>query len=199
MSLLIESIKLLDGEFCNLFHHEQRMNRSLKMLTGMNEHFLLEEFLNEIERPRTGLYKCRIVYDDQMKDVEFIPYTPKAINSLRIVEHDRIHYEFKYVDRKSIERLFELRKECDDILIVKRGLVTDASYSNIVFRKGKRFYTPWSCLLKGTMRQNLLERNLIEEEEIRKEDIKTFESFKLINAMFEFESPEIDISKISFD
>jgi 4-amino-4-deoxychorismate lyase len=199
MSLLIESIKLLDGEFRNLFHHDQRMNRSLKMLTGVNEHFQLEEFLNEIERPRTGLYKCRIVYDDQMKDVEFIPYTPKAINSLRIVEHDRIHYEFKYVDRKAIDRLYELRREHDDILIVKRGLVTDASYSNIVFKKGKRFYTPWSCLLKGTMRQNLLERDLIIEEEIRKEDIKTFDSFKLINAMFEFESEELDISKIFFD
>jgi len=198
MSLLIESIKLLDGEFRNLFHHEQRMNRSLRMLCGVEDPFILEEFLNGIERPKTGLYKCRIEYDDQMKDIQFIPYTPKVINSLRIVEHDRISYEFKYVDRKSIDRLYELRKDCDDILIVKRGLVTDSSYSNIVFRKGSRFYTPWSCLLKGTMRQSLLEKNLIIEEEIMKEDIETFDSFKLINAMFEFEGPELDISKISF-
>jgi 4-amino-4-deoxychorismate lyase len=199
MSLLIESIKLLDGEFCNLFYHEQRMNRSLKTLCGVHDHFLLEEFLAGIERPMSGLYKCRIVYDDQMTDVEFIPYTAKEIKTLRIVEHDRIHYEFKYVDRKNIDRLYELRKDNDDILIIKRGLVTDSSYSNIVFRKGKRLYTPWSCLLKGTMRQNLLERELIEEEEIYKEDIKTFETFKLINAMLEFNGPEIDISQISFD
>jgi 4-amino-4-deoxychorismate lyase len=199
MSLLIESIKLLDGKFCNLFYHEQRMNRSLKILCGVHDHFLLEEFLDGIERPASGLYKCRIVYDDQVKDVEFIPYTPKIINTLRIVEHDRINYEFKYVDRKTIERLYELRKDNDDILIVKRGHVTDSSYSNILFRKGKRFYTPWSCLLKGTMRQNLLERELIEEEEIRIEDIKSFETFKLINAMLEFDGPEIDISQISFD
>jgi 4-amino-4-deoxychorismate lyase len=49
------------------------------------------------------------------------------------------------------------------------------------------------------MRQNLLERELIEEEEIYKEDIKSFDTFKLINAMFEFDGPEIDISQISFD
>jgi 4-amino-4-deoxychorismate lyase len=199
MSLLIESIKLLDGEFHNLFYHEQRMNRSLKTLCGVHDHFLLEEFLDNIEKPTSGLYKCRIVYDDEMKDVEFIPYTAKKIETLRIVEHDRIHYEFKYVDRKTIDRLYDLRKNHDDVLIVKRGLVTDSSYSNIVFRKGKRFYTPWSCLLKGTVRQSLLERELIEEEEIYKEDIKSFETFKLINAMLEFDGPEIDISNISFD
>jgi 4-amino-4-deoxychorismate lyase len=196
MSLLIESIKLLDGEFCNLFYHEQRMNRSLKILCGVHNHFDLEQFLSGLERPTTGLYKCRIVYDEKVTDVEFIAYTPATINSLRIVEHDRINYEFKYVDRKTINRLHDLRKDKDDILIVKRGLVTDSSYSNIVFRKGKRFFTPWSALLKGTMRQNLIEKGVIQEEEIRVEDISTFETFKLINAMLEFDGPEIEVSNI---
>ncbi len=196
MSLLIESIKLLDGEFYNLSYHEQRMNRSLRTLCGQYDQFDLYRFLNEVEKPATGLYKCRMLYDDQTKDIEFIPYTPRPINSLMIVEHDRIHYEFKYADRKAINRLCELRKGCDDILIVKRGLVTDSSYSNIVFRKGKRWYTPWSALLKGTMRQNLVERDVIIEEEITKADIQSFDAFKLINAMLEFDSPEIVISNI---
>jgi len=198
MSLLIESIKLLDGEFRNLFYHEQRMNRSLKLLCGLQDHFNLEEFLQNIERPLQGLYKCRIVYDDESKEVEFLPYQPNVINSIRIIEHDRISYEFKYLDRKTINRLYDLRKACDDILIVKRGFVTDSSYANIAFRKGKRWYTPWSALLKGTMRANLLERNIIQEEEIRIEDLQTFESFKLINAMFEFDAPEMNMSNIIF-
>lgn len=198
MSLLIESIKLLDGEFRNLFYHEQRMNRSLKMLCGLNDSFNLEEFLQNMDKPLQGLYKCRIVYDDESKEVEFLPYQPKAIQSLRIIEHDRISYEFKYVNRKTIDRLYELRKNCDDILMVKRGLVTDSSYANIVFRKGKHWFTPWSALLKGTMRSNLLEKSIIQEEEIRLEDIQTFESFKLINALFEFDAPEMDISNIVF-
>lgn len=198
MSLLIESIKLLDGEFRNLFYHEQRMNRSLKMLCGLNDSFNLEEFLQNMDKPLQGLYKCRIVYDDESKEVEFLPYQPKAIRSLRIIEHDRISYEFKYLNRKTIDRLYELRKNCDDILMVKRGLVTDSSYANIVFKKGKHWFTPWSALLKGTMRSNLLERSIIQEEEIRLEDIQTFESFKLINALFEFDAPEMDISNIVF-
>jgi 4-amino-4-deoxychorismate lyase len=198
MSLLLETIKLQDGEFRNLFFHEQRMNNSLKTLCGVRDHFNLEEFLQNFDLPKKGLFKCRLVYDDQTREVEFLPYQVKAVNRLRIVEHDRISYEYKYVDRTAINRLFDLRKDCDDILIVKRGFVTDSSYANIVFRRGGRWYTPWSALLKGTMRSNLLERNKIYEEEIKVEDLRSFESFKLINAMLEFDSPERDISGIVF-
>ncbi len=196
MSLLLESLRLSDGQYQNLFYHERRMNRGLKFLCGVQEHFDLEEFLTKLERPATGLYKCRLVYDETSRDIEFIPYRPKKIDSLRVVEHDRISYEYKYADRKLIDRLYALKRDCDDILIVKRGLVTDSSFSNIVFRRGKRWYTPWSALLKGTMRASLLEQNLIHEEEIHVEDIKTFDSFKLINAMLEFDGPELDVSRI---
>jgi 4-amino-4-deoxychorismate lyase len=196
MSLLVESIKLVDGKFCNLFYHEQRMLRSLGMLCGVEDDFNLEQFLAGLSTPTNGVYKCRIIYDDLSKQVEFHPYEPKSINTLRIVEHDRISYEFKYVDRKSIDRLFQLRKDCDDILIVKKGLVTDSSYANIVFRKGKEWFTPWSPLLKGTQRQKLIDENKVVPEEIKAEDIRSFDTFKLINAMSEFNNPEIDVKNI---
>jgi 4-amino-4-deoxychorismate lyase len=198
MSRFIESIKLQDGEYGNLFYHEQRMNHTLKMLCGVTETFNLEEWLKHIENPQAGLYKCRIVYDEEYREVEFLEYKVKPIRRLRIVEHDRISYEFKYLDRKRLDQLFDLRKDCDDILIVKRGLVTDSSYANIVFRKGKTWFTPWSALLKGTMREKLIHLNKIREEEIRAEHIRTFQSFKLINAMMEFDGPEMDVSNIVY-
>lgn len=196
MSLLIESIKLLDGKFCNVFYHEQRMLRSLEMLFGNDEDFDLAKFLEDLDFPKEGLYKCRIVYDDQTKEVEFIPYRPRPINTLHIVEHDRINYEFKYKDRKTIDKLFGQRESCDDILIIKRGLVTDSSYSNIVFRRGKEWFTPWSALLKGTQRQKLIDENKLIQEEINVKDIRSFDTFKLINALLEFEGPEIDVKNI---
>lgn len=196
MSLLIESIKLLDGKFCNLFYHEQRMMRSLEMVCGVKEEINLDQFLAELEAPSTGLFKCRILYDESSKEIEFIPYQRKEIRSLKIVEHDRISYDFKFTNRKVIDKLFKLRDACDDILIVKKGDVTDSSFSNIVFRRGKIWYTPWSALLKGTMRQNLIDTNKIREEDIQLKDVKSFETFRLINAMFEFEGPEIDVSNI---
>jgi 4-amino-4-deoxychorismate lyase len=112
------------------------------------------------------------------------------------VEHDRISYELKYKDRTKLDKLFSQREDCDDILIVKKGNITDSSAANVIFRKGKTWYTPWSALLKGTMRQNLIDHNKIQTEEIQLADIKSFESCKLINAMLEFDAPEIDVSRI---
>jgi 4-amino-4-deoxychorismate lyase len=198
MSLFLESIKLVDGKFRNLFYHEQRMMRSLHTLCGADEAVDLERFLVELDFPKEGVYKCRIEYDEHTRQVEFLPYQPKAINSLKIVESDRISYDFKFKDRSKIDKLFENREACDDILIVKKGKVTDSSYANVVFKKADRWYTPWSALLKGTMRQQLIEQNQIEEQEIRLEDIKSFDTFKLINAMLEFNAPEIEVSKIVF-
>lgn len=198
MSLLIESVKLLDGKFHNLFYHEQRMLRSLQQVCGSNEDFDLEEFLAKKIYPKQGLYKCRIVYDGQSKETTFVPYEPKSISRLKIVEHDRISYAFKFADRKMIDHLLGFRGDCDDILIIKDGMVTDCSFSNIVFRKGELWYTPESALLKGTMRQNLMDKNHIQQEEIRKKDILSFDTFKIINAMLEFDSPEVAVSNIVF-
>ena len=196
MSLLIETIKVVDGKFCNLFYHEQRMIRSLEMLCGIEEDIILEAFLNELTVPKKGVYKCRIIYDEHTKEVEFIPYQVRPVKTLKIVENDRINYDFKYADRKQIDKLFEQRESCDDILIVKKDEITDASYANIVFRRGREWVTPWAPLLKGTMRQKLIEENKIIPEKILLDDIPTFQSFKLINAMLEFDSPEIDVSNI---
>jgi 4-amino-4-deoxychorismate lyase len=198
MSRLIESIKLLDGEFYNLRYHEQRMLRSLKALYGFNSTLKLGEFLRATEFPARGMHKCRIVYDEASTEISFAPYTPKRIAQVKIVEGNEIAYEFKFEDRAAIDRLFNFREGCDDILITKNGAVTDCSFSNIVFRSGEIWYTPASALLKGTMRQNLIDKNYIQEKEIHKNDIPAFETFKIINAMLEFDSPEIEVSNIVF-
>lgn len=195
MSLLIETIKVVDGKYYNLFYHEQRMIRSLEKLCGVEEDVVLDEFLQALDTPQRGVFKCRLVYDDQTKEVEFVPYTIRPVKTLKLVESG-INYEFKYTDRKQIDKLFEQRDGCDDILIIKKGEVTDASYANIVFKRDDEWITPWSPLLKGTMRQKLIEENKIIPEKILLTDISSFKSFKLINAMLGFDAPEIDVSNI---
>lgn len=196
MSLLLESIKLQDGVYHNLFHHEQRMNRSLKILCGVDEHLHLEEFLNKIDRPQSGLFKCRIIYDDLSKEVEFIPYVPKIIKTLKLIEDHTISYAHKFADRRDLNALFEKRDGCDDVLIVNKDMISDSSFANVVFKRKSNWYTPSSYLLNGTMRNYLLEHGVIMEETIGIEDLQSFSEFKLINAMVGFEGPELDISNI---
>lgn len=198
MSLLIETIKLLDGRLFNLTGHEERMNRSLSALLSAAPVWDLEQFILQHKPPVGGLYKCRIIYDATTRQVGFTPYEQRSVKRIKVVEDDDISYSCKFVERGPIDRLFALRGDCDDVLIIRKGKVTDCSYSNVVFRKGDEWYTPDAPLLEGTMRAKLIRENKVRVAEIRKEDIRSFDSLKMINAMLEFSSPEIDVSEIVF-
>lgn len=196
MSRLIESIKLEDGRFHRLHYHQARVDRSLVDLFQVKNVINLSETLLSQQYPKTGLFKCRVVYEKQVESIEFLPYMPEHSRSLKVVHDLSIDYTYKYEDRIKINSLVDQRQFCDDILIVKNGFVTDTSYSNIVFFDGFRWITPNAPLLKGTMRQFLLDTAEIKEEPVTVQDILSFKSFRLINAMLGFDGPEIEVSKI---
>lgn len=196
MSRLIESIKLENGRFHRLHYHQARLDRTLNDLYQLKDAINLSTTLLNQQYPKDGLYKCRVVYEKKVESIEFIPYSPKHSLSLKVVHDLSIDYQHKYEDRSKIDSLFEQRQYCDDVLIVKNGFVTDASYSNIVFFDGFRWITPNTPLLRGTMRQFLLDAAEIKQESITIQDIPSFKSFRLINAMHGFDGPEIEVSKI---
>lgn len=196
MFRLLESIRLQNGNFHRLNYHQQRMDRSVKELSGQRNAVSLMEALKKYNVPKTGLYKCRVVYSDKIETVEFIPYEIKPVNSLRIVYDQEIKYEHKYQNRDSLNALLSQRQYCDDILIVKNGFVTDSSYSNVIFYDGVNWITPAAPLLRGTMRQFLLDTAEIKAAPVAIQDIPSFKKFRLINSMLAFDGPEIDVSKI---
>ena len=198
MSLLIETIRLCDGVFNNLTYHQIRMNRAFKEVFQKEVSWKLEEMLQTQKFPTKGLYRCRVSYDSENKEVEFVSYEVKPIKTLKQVYDDTISYAHKFKDRKNIEQLFAKRGDCDDILIIRKGWVTDTFYANIIFKKDNLWFTPSSCLLQGTMRQYLIDQNEVRVMDIREEDILQFETFKLVNAMLLDGGPEIGISKLLF-
>lgn len=199
MFRLIESIRLEDGECFNLHYHQQRMDESILLLAGMENKIQLDSFLQNHNLPATGKFKCRIVYSE-MGGIEMgiTPYESRSINSLKIIHDNTIDYSFKFADRAALNNLFTQRNDCDDILIVKNELVTDASYSNVVFFDGLRWITPAQPLLKGTMRQQLLDAGVIHEDAIRVDQIPLFNKVRLINALLGFDGPELSVSQIVF-
>lgn len=197
MFRLFESIRLENGNFHRLRYHQQRMDHSVKELTGNKNLISLFDTLSKYNPPKTGLYKCRVVYTGAHLDaVEFVPYAIKPINSLKVVYDHQIEYEHKFTDRNKIEELLNQRQYCDDILIIKNGFITDSSYSNIIFYDGVNWITPNAPLLRGTMRQFLLDTAEIQAADIEVKDIPAFKSFRLINALRAFDGPEIDVSRI---
>jgi 4-amino-4-deoxychorismate lyase len=77
------------------------------------------------------------------------------------------------------------KDDCDEILITRNGLITDTSYSNVVFGQGEQYFTPESTLLNGTKRQKLLQEGKITEKRIDRNSLIEYDRIYLINAMLD--------------
>jgi 4-amino-4-deoxychorismate lyase len=186
MSLLVESIKVQHRIPQNLEYHIARLNGSRGELFGSTDTIDLRNVLHIPSDLTDGIYKCRVVYDEMIQCQEYVPYIPRNIKILRLVVDNEIEYSHKYLDRSQLDRLRE-GSGADDILIVKNNRITDASSANIVFSDGSLWVTPARPLLKGTKRQQLLEKGIIREEDILMNDLKRFRSCTLINAMLDLD------------
>lgn len=196
MCRFVESICLREGKFERLEYHQIRMNHAfLKFFPG-SEVPRLFEILHEQNFPVQGIYKCRVEYDSVVKLVEFQLYKIREVTSLRLVSVSIPSADYKSLNREAINQAFNKRNGCDDILMVRDGLITDASYSNVAFYDGKRWLTPRLPLIYGTRRASLIDLKMIEEADISVHDITKFLKIRLFNAMIDFGQIELPLSTI---
>ncbi|MCQ2200422.1 MAG: aminotransferase class IV [Paludibacteraceae bacterium] len=144
-----------------------------------------------------GKYKCRIVYGKDIESVEFSPYEAKIRQSVAIATDDNIDYTYKSTNRDALRNLVA-KSGADDVIIIRNGKVTDASYCNLVFENDKgELFTPKDALLKGTCRQRLIDKGIVKECEIRREDIFSYRFVYFINAMMDLdECQKIEVKQI---
>ena len=180
--LLLETIKIEDGTVFNLNYHQKRCDESRRKLYQSNDTLDLSSIITP---PKKGLYRCRVVYAKKIQSIEYIPYIPKKIYKLKVVSSD-ITYDLKYADRTPLEELLRQYPDADEVIIENNGYITDTTFSNIAFFDGHKWETPLYPLLKGTMRQKLLDEGKLHERQIRKNDLKHYKNVALINAMIGF-------------
>ena len=186
MSRFIESIKIEDQKAFLLDLHQKRVNQTFAHFGKEGSIYLAKIFKN-LEHDEDGLYKLRIVYDlDKKFTTQLIPYAIPEIENFQLVENNSYDYSFKFEDRKEFERM-KTKAKTEEIIVVKNNHITDTSYTNILFLKGKEWFTPTTYLLNGVMRQHLLHEKKIKETEITLQNIKEFSHFQLINAMNDFD------------
>ena len=186
MSRFIESIKIEDQKAFLLDLHQKRVNQTFAHF-GKEGSIDLAKIFKNLEHDEDGLYKLRIVYDlDKKFTTQLIPYAIPEIENFQLVENNSYDYSFKFEDRKEFERM-KTKAKTEEIIVVKNNHITDTSYSNILFLKGKEWFTPSTYLLNGVMRQHLLHEKKIKETEITLQNIKEFSHFQLINAMNDFD------------
>ena len=197
MSQFIESIKVEDQELFLLEFHQKRVNETFAHF-GKEGSIDLAKIFKDLEHDEDGLYKLRLVYDlDKKFRTMMMPYAIPEIQDFRLVENNSYDYSFKFEDRKELEKM-KTKSKAEEIIIVKNNHITDTSFSNILFQKGKDWFTPSTYLLNGVQRQYLLKKKKIKEAEITLQNIKEFSHFQLINAMNDFDDMFIyPIHKIS--
>ena len=193
MCRFLEAIKLKDGVFFRLKFHQQRVENTFHLFFPEYSVINLDEYLHKLTFPEKGTFKCRIVYDSEIRKIEFIPYQLRSVQTFRLIETSIETTVYKPEDRTAINHAFAQRGECDDVLFVKDGLLTDTSYSNIALYNGSEWITPRIPLLYGTQRAYLIENKMIVEEDIPAESLQNYQKIRIFNAMIEFGELEIEI------
>ncbi len=177
-----ETLKVIHGEVQNLEFHNKRLNSTIKKIHGIHANIDLKK---HIKQKDFNLQRCKVIYSKDIESVEFFPLKKRVFKSFKFIESD-ISYPFKSTNRDELNSLFEKRDECDDIIIVKDGLLTDTTIANIVIFDGLTWLTPKKPLLFGTQRAKLLRDKKIVEKDIKVKDMKNIVDFAIINALIGF-------------
>lgn len=180
MCQYLETIAILNGDPLHLPYHLHRV--------AGNSRVNIQNFITTLQLPKRDLLKLSIVYDSKnILSSKIVPYKTRNILSFKIIHNNDIDYSKKYANRSALEAMVTQKGDCDEILIVQNGLITDTSFSNIIFKKENDWVTPKTPLLKGTCRARLLEKGIIEPADIEISHLKQFSHFMLINAMLDFD------------
>jgi len=191
MCRFFETIRITDGAPQFLSYHETRINRTRKKFWSAIPVLSLQPVLKIPSSFLKGVVRCKLIYSKEIESISYSIYERKKIRSLMLVSCDTVDYQFKYSVRSQLDDLIKLKEDCDEIIIIKNGLLTDSSMANLIFFSGKTWYTPKTPLLHGTCRERLIDKGYIVTKKILSEDLKDFVGVKLINAMRYPEDTEI--------
>jgi len=82
MCLLIETLKIFQGEILNLAYHNTRFNKTQSELFGSKKCLDLGQIINLKGLKSSNTYLCRVTYNVEINKIEFESYTPKNINTI---------------------------------------------------------------------------------------------------------------------
>lgn len=197
----VETIKIKGGEAQAIAYHQERLERTIRHFFPSLCNATSMPSLEKLVAPTADMdfYKARVVYGEQgVKDITYAAYAMREIRSLQVVENDAIMYDYKSADRSSLNALVAQKGDCDEIIIVKHGLLTDTSFTNLAIYDGNHWITPKRPLLLGTKRAALLDKGIIQEADITLNDLRNAVKVSLFNAMIEFGEREVPIGNVRF-
>lgn len=196
--MFLESIKILNGKIYRIALHNQRCLLTRAELLNNNQTIDLQQYVHPPLHMQKGLIKCRIAYHHKIEEVSYQRYIKPKIQTIKLVHTKDIIYKYKTINRPQLDHLYQQKDQCDEMIVVNEGLLTDAYYFNIALCNNGQWFTPKKPLLTGIMRTDLLQKGLIIEKDIHVEELTHYSQISLFNALNEFGEIELDISQIVF-
>ena len=185
MFSFLETICIENGLLKNLPYHQKRVNDTLESIYPDRVPIDLSDALSKQNVPSSGIHRVRVIYEDQIKSIEFIPYQEKQIAILKIVNTGEFDYGFKWADRSYFEHTLIENKEVDEVIFELDGKIQDCTIANLAFLKNGIWYTPKNPLHWGTTRARLIDENKIQETDILLEELSSYSHICLINVFRE--------------
>lgn len=182
---LFETIAIIDGVPQNLAFHQERLDFAFKYYFKMPNKILLADIIQPPLDFCRGLVRCRMEYNTHQQQIHYFPYIPRDIRRFQCVYTQDLDYRFKYNDRSRLNQL--KTADCDEIIIINNGKVSDCSIGNLLFCKNDRWFTPADYLLKGTQLAALLAKQRIEPVPISASALFEYEKIMVINALNPFD------------
>ena len=184
MSQFIETIRLENGVLHSLNYHQERVNKTFLQFFKTSSSFSLEKVISKNKLPQQGLFKLRIVYDALQQSIEFAEYIRAKFNSYKLVEIDNnFRYSFKSTDGKLFDKISQEADKNTLPILIQNKNVSDSVFSNLIFEKNGKLYSPNTPLLFGTMLSQTLLQHKINMITIKEDEIKNFDYIYPINAM----------------
>ncbi|MGR6980217.1 aminotransferase class IV family protein [Testudinibacter sp. P27/CKL/0425] len=181
---LFETIAVEQGVLQNLAYHQQRYQQALAAYYP-NQPLQRLDF-STIRVPsefQQGLVRCRVDYCATTQQVRFFPYQRRQIRRFKPIIADDLDYSLKFSERTLLDQLYAQRGDCDEIIIVQQGLLTDCTIGNLVLLQNGIWYTPRRPLLAGTQRAKLLAEQRIVPRDIPLATLAEYREIRLINAL----------------
>jgi len=185
MFSFLETICIENGLLKNLPYHQKRVNDTFESIYPDRVPFDLSDALSKQNVPSCGIYRIRIIYEEQIKSIEFIPYQEKKIVSLKIVNTGEFDYGFKWADRSYFEHTLSENKDVDEVIFELDGKIQDCTIANLAFLKNGIWFTPKNPLHWGTTRARLIDENKIQETDIFLNKLSSYSHICLINVFRE--------------
>ncbi len=209
---LIETMRMENGEIYLLDLHMERLIDSSKYFDLICPLKHIKTDLKMLNRKReTGLFKIRLVLDQQGNykiQINPIKGSPKKPVLLLKISEKRMNSADLWLYHKTTNRtLYDtelnlaIKQGYDEVLFInERGEISEGSISNIFIQQSGQLVTPHqkAGLLKGTLRQSLLDNKECYETILKEQDILNAEKIFIGNSVMGLVEAELVTSDSKF-